>query len=102
MKKEYGCIHWHSERDIVALKCPCHQEFHPCLSCHEDKHGTLPERWPEESWNAEKAILCRACDTAMTIADYMTSGSVCPHCKAEFNPGCKNHWHLYFEMEKAC
>ena len=71
-KQNYGCAHWHSEKDVVALKCPCHNEFHPCLLCHEDKYGIPPERWPEESWAQEKAILCRVCETALTIADYMT------------------------------
>jgi uncharacterized CHY-type Zn-finger protein len=97
-KQNYGCAHWHSEKDIVALKCPCHNEFHPCLLCHEDKYGIPPERWPEESWAQEKAILCRVCETALTITDYMTCNATCPKCGVAFNPRCRNHWPLYFAI----
>jgi uncharacterized CHY-type Zn-finger protein len=99
-KQNYGCAHWHSEKDVVALKCPCHNEFHPCLLCHEDKYGIPPERWPEESWAQEKAIWCRVCETALTIVDYMTCNSTCPKCGVAFNPRCRNHWPLYFAMKE--
>jgi uncharacterized CHY-type Zn-finger protein len=97
-QQNYGCAHWHSAQDVVALKCPCHGEFHPCLFCHEDKHGTVPERWPKETWTHERAIVCRVCDTALTIAEYMTCHATCPQCSAAFNPCCQNHWPLYFAM----
>ena len=99
MEKNYGCPHWHSVKDVVALKCPCHGDFHPCLLCHEDKYARAPERWKKELWEDEEAILCRMCGTSMTIGDYMRGNSACPECNAGFNPGCKDHWHLYFVMD---
>jgi uncharacterized CHY-type Zn-finger protein len=24
--------------------------------------------------------------------------SICPRCAGAFNPGCANHYHLYFEV----
>jgi uncharacterized CHY-type Zn-finger protein len=98
-KDEPGCGHWRTERDIVAIKFPCCGEFYACFDCHAALTGHAPGRWPETAWQTEKAILCRACKTAMTIAAYRDSGNTCPSCGSAFNPGCKNHWHLYFEGE---
>lgn len=94
----YGCVHWKSEKDVVALLCPCHREFYLCLLCHKDKYGVAPERWKRDLWECEKAILCRVCEYKMTIEDYMACDSSCTKCGAEFNPGCKDHWPLYFDM----
>jgi uncharacterized CHY-type Zn-finger protein len=33
----------------------------------------------------------------MTIREYLGSGSVCPRCGRQFNPGCSRHHHFYFE-----
>jgi uncharacterized CHY-type Zn-finger protein len=30
----------------------------------------------------------------------MNSGSRCTQCGEGFNPGCKNHWDLYFEVDE--
>jgi len=94
-----GCGHWRTERDVVAIKFPCCGEFYACHDCHTVCADHPPEIWPQDSWASEKAILCRACNTVLTIADYMAADSICPHCGAAFNPGCKNHWHLYFDTE---
>jgi uncharacterized CHY-type Zn-finger protein len=29
----------------------------------------------------------------------MKSGSKCTACGSAFNPGCKNHWGMYFEVD---
>lgn len=93
---EPGCTHWRTARDIVALKCPCHQKFYACLSCHEAEEGAAWVPYPKVQWN-DHAILCRACNNTLSINAYRTCNSTCPHCKAEFNPGCATHWDLYFE-----
>ena len=96
--RTYGCKHWSSPLDIVALKCSCHGEFHACLSCHADVHNRPPAPWPRRLWDTEKAVKCRACDHEMTITAYMACDSACPSCDGAFNPGCRKHWPLYFDM----
>lgn len=90
------CVHWDSERDIVAFRFPCCQGWWPCRRCHDGTvdHGT--EVWPEEARDVE-AVLCGACRTSMTIQAYLDSGHRCPSCGAGFNPGCQAHWPAYFE-----
>ncbi|KAK6205989.1 sphinganine kinase lcb4 [Pestalotiopsis sp. IQ-011] len=70
------CAHWHSPRDIIAIRHKCCGEYYACISCHEASAGHANSLWPRAERNA-KAVLC---------------------CRAEFNPGCANHYHLYFEM----
>ena len=99
------CIHFHSERDIVAIKFACCLRYFPCYQCHDEAtrvvaasataapHAT--RRWPEAEWS-QLAILCGACHRELSIATYRQVER-CPHCAAEFNPGCRLHAHLYFE-----
>jgi uncharacterized CHY-type Zn-finger protein len=35
----------------------------------------------------------------LSIEEYMKSGSQCVKCRSGFNPGCKGHWGMYFEMD---
>jgi uncharacterized CHY-type Zn-finger protein len=44
-----------------------------------------------------KAILCGACSTELTVAEYLKTDR-CPYCCAPFNERCGLHAHLYFEM----
>ena len=90
------CLHYHTERDIIAIKFKCCQTYYPCHLCHEETGGHEPILWPKEEWNT-KAILCGECKSELTISEYMKCQSVCPYCEASFNPGCQNHYHLYFE-----
>ncbi len=90
------CLHYHSERDIIAIKFKCCNTYYPCHLCHEEKVGHEPVRWSREEWDT-KAVLCGVCRNELTILQYMNSQSVCPHCQSDFNPGCRNHYHLYFE-----
>ncbi len=94
------CIHFHSELDIVAIKFACCLRYYPCFQCHDETvqleatpHAT--RRWPEADWSST-AILCGACHHQTSIATYRQVER-CPHCAAEFNPGCRLHAHLYFE-----
>ena len=94
------CIHFHSELDIVAIKFACCLRYYPCFQCHDEAvqlesnpHAT--QRWLETTWSST-AILCGACRHQMSIVTYRQAPR-CPHCAAEFNPGCRLHAHLYFE-----
>jgi len=94
------CIHYHSERDIVAIKFACCRRYYPCSRCHAEAVQLEPaphttRRWPPEQWS-ELAILCGACHGELTITEYRRVDR-CPHCAAEFNPGCRLHTHLYFD-----
>jgi len=91
------CAHYHSERDIIAIRFKCCDEFYACIHCHEEAAGHAPEVWPTAEFDA-LAILCGHCHTTLTIAAYLKSGNTCPVCAAAFNPGCANHYHYYFEI----
>lgn len=90
------CAHWHSALDIVAIKMRCCGVYYACKDCH----NTLAEHdaavWPRAEWN-EKAVLCGACGIELSVRQYLDCGNVCPACSAGFNPGCRNHYHFYFE-----
>lgn len=91
------CAHYHSERDIIAIKFKCCDTFYACIQCHNETAGHAPAVWSKAERRAE-AILCGSCHSTLRIADYLACGNNCPVCGAAFNPGCANHHHLYFEM----
>ena len=91
------CAHYRSPRDIVAIRMKCCQRWYACRDCHEALAGHDVQRWPRAEWDA-LAILCGTCDAEMSIRDYLASAEACPRCRAPFNPGCREHHHLYFEM----
>lgn len=93
------CAHWHSPLDIIAIKHFCCQRFYACISCHDESETHKSGIWPE-SQREEKAVLCGACKHVLKIDEYMDSGSKCTQCGERFNPGCKNHWDLYFELDE--
>lgn len=94
---ETRCAHYHSEIDIIAIKFKCCGEWFPCFDCHAAIADHEPAVWTKEERN-KKAILCGACRHHLTIAEYFECGSRCPRCAADFNPGCANHYQLYFEI----
>jgi len=89
------CEHWHSARDVVAIRMKCCGLYYACKECHEALARHPIETWPEREWDA-KAILCGACGAEMSIHDYLGCNDTCPTCGAPFNPGCRHHWHFYF------
>lgn len=95
------CVHWQGPSDVVAFRFACCDGWWPCHACHEEMagHGAIP--WPVGHFS-ERSVLCGACGQAMTVPDYTSSGSRCPSCRAEFNPRCRPHWPLYFEMPGCC
>jgi uncharacterized CHY-type Zn-finger protein len=91
------CAHYHSSLDIIAIRMKCCGIYYACKDCHDALAGHAIEVWPQQEWN-QHAILCGSCGSELTIAEYMASGYQCPTCKAAFNPGCRNHYHFYFEV----
>jgi uncharacterized CHY-type Zn-finger protein len=90
------CEHYHGPTDVVAIKMKCCGLYYACKDCHEALADHPIAVWPESEWN-QQAILCGACGAMLTILEYMQSESRCAACGAQFNPGCRNHYHLYFK-----
>jgi uncharacterized CHY-type Zn-finger protein len=89
------CAHYRGPTDITAIKMKCCGVYYACKDCHDALAGHKHDVWPESEWN-EKAILCGACRMRLTIRQYMQCEFCCPGCRAQFNPGCRNHYHFYF------
>ncbi len=94
---ETRCAHWRSNLDIVALRLPCCGIYYACRDCHDALAGHEAKVWPAEAWD-EKVALCGACGEEMNLQDYLACEDRCPACAAPFNPGCRKHRHLYFEV----
>ncbi len=92
------CAHYDSERDIIAIRFRCCGVYYPCHACHEALADHAAEQWPQERFG-EHAVLCGACRKTLSIRSYLDCGHVCPHCSAEFNPGCAAHHELYFAID---
>jgi uncharacterized CHY-type Zn-finger protein len=92
---ETRCAHYHSKLDVIAIKMKCCGAYYACKDCHEALAGHGIEVWPSAEWDQE-AVLCGVCGTEFTVLQYMHCGNRCPCCTAEFNPGCRNHYHFYF------
>lgn len=92
------CTHWHSDRDIIAIRHKCCGEYYACISCHEALAGHAAEVWPKNEQQGKKAVLCGRCHRELTVVEYLACENVCPGCKAAFNPGCAFHYELYFEV----
>lgn len=104
MPKVYGslvdyetrCIHYHSFLDVIAIKFKCCNKYYPCFQCHNEHEPHSIQRWSKNEFNV-KAILCGICHHELSIQDYMMTDS-CPNCHSHFNPSCKSHYHLYFNI----
>ena len=92
------CLHYHSSKDIVAIRMKCCNEYYACIHCHTEQAGHVAAVWPMKEFGTN-AVLCGECYQEMTIFGYLKSENQCPFCKAEFNPGCSNHYHYYFEID---
>lgn len=92
--RETRCVHYYSKLDIIAIKFYCCGKYYSCFYCHQKEDHPV-KRWPVEKYE-EKAILCGVCDSELSIRDYKKA-DYCPNCESLFNPGCANHYHLYFE-----
>jgi uncharacterized CHY-type Zn-finger protein len=93
---ETRCVHWHSPLDVIAIKMKCCGEYYACKDCHDALADHASRIWPRGEWHTP-AVLCGVCRSELTITEYMSGGYRCPRCNAAFNPGCRNHYHFYFE-----
>jgi uncharacterized CHY-type Zn-finger protein len=91
------CLHYHSPLDIIAIKMKCCATYYACKDCHDALANHPLEPWPPSDWHTQ-AILCGSCRAQLTIAAYLECNSVCPNCRAAFNPRCRNHYHFYFAI----
>jgi uncharacterized CHY-type Zn-finger protein len=94
------CEHYHGPTDIVAIKMKCCGVYYACKDCHAALAEHPMDVWPESDWD-QKAILCGACKTQLSIRQYKMSDFSCPVCRERFNPRCKNHDHFYFEVRQS-
>ncbi|MHA3701243.1 CHY zinc finger protein [Jatrophihabitans sp. YIM 134969] len=90
------CVHWHSDRDVVAIEFACCRRFFPCHACHEETADHPATTWAVAE-RGHAAVLCGVCRSRLTIEEYLAGGDACPRCAAPFNPGCRLHHHLYFD-----
>jgi len=88
------CIHYGSPLDVVALRAPCCDVWHPCHLCHAAVADHPLEVIPRSEHHLP-AALCGVCRATMTVPEYLAADA-CPSCGAAFNPGCAAHAHLYF------
>ncbi len=93
---ETRCEHYHSQKDIIAIRFKCCNEYYCCYHCHKEEAGHLASVWTKNEFKTD-AIFCGNCKNEMSIAAYLNCTYKCPFCQAAFNPGCANHNHFYFE-----
>jgi len=90
------CAHWHGDLDIIAIKMRCCETYYACRQCHDELAGHEAMVRPAAEWDAP-GVLCGACGRELSVHQYMGCDNQCPACGAGFNPGCRSHYHLYFE-----
>jgi len=79
------------------VKFKCCDTFYACIHCHEELAGHAPVVWGKDERETH-AIFCGKCQKTLSIAEYLGCGNACPRCRAAFNPGCADHYRLYFEL----
>lgn len=92
--KQTRCVHYHSKKDIIAIKFKCCLKYYPCYQCHQIGESHEIEVWSKDEFN-QKAILCGVCQTEFTIEQYLQM-TKCRCCSSEFNEGCRLHHQIYF------
>jgi uncharacterized CHY-type Zn-finger protein len=97
---ETRCAHWRSALDVIAIKMKCCEVYYACKDCHDALSGHAANVWPRAEWSTP-AVLCGACGLEMSAQTYLDCGNICPGCGVGFNPGCRTHYHFYFESDKA-
>lgn len=90
------CIHYRTDLDVIAIRFACCGEYYPCHLCHAEAADHPAEQWPLDQ-RGTRAVLCGVCGHELTIAEYL-GVDACPACAAVFNPGCKLHTELYFQV----
>lgn len=93
---ETRCVHYHSEKDIVALQCATCRKFYPCYQCHNEAENHRFHVWQSNQFH-ENAVYCGHCRSTLSIHSYLNT-TKCPQCHHSFNPNCAKHYHLYFQI----
>ena len=93
---ESRCVHYHSDKDIVALQCYECKKYYACYQCHNEHEAHPIQRWSVDEFD-QRVVMCGVCKHQMSINEYMMVES-CPRCQSHFNHRCKFHYHLYFEI----
>lgn len=93
--EETRCKHYAGPDDVVAIRFPCCDTYYPCHRCHAEVADHVAAPWAREAWD-EEAVLCGVCGERIAIADHLEAPGACPACGTGFNPGCREHHHLYF------
>ncbi|MGT2930446.1 CHY zinc finger protein [Streptococcus dentasini] len=86
------CYHYHSETDIVALKCQACQTFYACYQCHD---SLCDHHFQPMNKNEKCLVQCGACRSLLDWSEYKSGH--CPHCCHPFNPKCSLHDSIYFK-----
>jgi uncharacterized CHY-type Zn-finger protein len=97
---ETRCVHYGTERDVIAIEFYCCREFYPCHACHHESAGHEPRVWPRSRFDAA-AVLCGACGNTVSIRSYLEADDACPACGHDLNPGCVAHADRYFDVTGA-
>lgn len=92
------CEHHRESHDVLAVRLPCCGRYYACHACHEALAGHPARPWPRERFGAA-AVLCGLCRRELSVEGYLASPDACSHCGAAFNPRCRHHHPLYFQVE---
>lgn len=90
------CQHYHTEQDIVALKCHGCQKYYACYKCHDSLEDHLFQANPSSEWFP---VFCGICQTPLSQESY--AKGYCPSCLSQFNPKCQLHKSIYFQKETS-
>lgn len=96
---ETRCRHYAGESDVVAIRHACCGIHFACVRCHDALTDHPRAVWPAAAFD-RPAVLCGACGAEHAIEAYLGADD-CPACGAAFNPGCREHYHLYFEVSAS-
>ncbi len=90
------CRHYHTDLDVVALKCAQCGKYYACYHCHDEM-----EDHPFKATDGSEPypVLCGSCRHLLTYKEY--SEGRCPYCGHPFNPRCSRHHDIYFCHEKS-
>lgn len=92
------CIHYHLDLDVIAIKFKCCEKYYPCYKCHEETELHQLTRWAKHDLDTVPVILCGECKAEWSFKQY-SQQPWCLGCLAKFNPGCCNHYSIYFDVD---
>lgn len=94
------CGHYHGPDDVLAIRLACCDVFYACRECHDELADHPAVVWQSDRFK-EKALLCGRCQKAFSIHAYLRDPEHCPSCSGLFNPNCRLHHHLYFQIHST-